>query len=222
MEPIRNCPGLDQLESFWELENGTAKKIVILGRENSLANCKVLSQFTELESLVLRSIKLPASVWIDLASLTRLRELRCDNVAVDCKGLPQLRSCQQLGALRLTSRRLKRLTASEISKLSSLEDLDLTSVPIAEISPLLDLKKLHSCSLIGTSITDQSLEIMPHFAVLHKLQLEGTSITDKGMRHLVGCESLRELTFTIHRSRLLRMKPSANCRIWQPSISTNP
>ncbi|HUE70962.1 MAG TPA: hypothetical protein VMP01_08735 [Pirellulaceae bacterium] len=138
----------------------------------------------------------------DLATLSRFRELEALRLfAVSVNGddegaEPQLLELPAMPHLRGLSLSLIRQPVAGLSKLQSLEvlELDECAVNNSMLDELESLKRLRELSLAETKITSEGLEHLAGLSQLEKLVLDDTLIDDSGLSHLSGLLRLNDLS----------------------------
>jgi Leucine-rich repeat (LRR) protein len=97
--------------------------------------------------------------------------------------------------LFLSSNKVTDLSLSYLSRLTNLEDLDVSFSQITDqgLSKLLELQSLKSLVLQNTQITNLGLRPLREFSRLESISLDMTKITDFGLSSLVGLTSLKSL-----------------------------
>jgi Leucine rich repeat len=124
---------------------------------------------------------------VNLASLTRLKQLQLDSTAIDDIGLDHVSGLTSLRSLSLTSTRisdaglkkLKRLT--QLTYLTLPSNITITDRGLAELSGLVNLESLY---LIGTRVSDAGLKHLKGMKRLTYLFVAGTMVTEAGIRRL--------------------------------------
>jgi hypothetical protein len=142
-----------------------------------------LERFSQLRALVLMRIPTPFRM-PPLSSLPQLRSLDLTGYKPTDEGFAFLASPSQLKSLRLRDVNVEDLRG--IGHLRSLERLDLTNVPIADLTPLQSLASLRTLVLHGTHVDD-----LTPLAALHDLEELDVSYT--AVRDIAPLASLSKL-----------------------------
>lgn len=158
---------------------------------------------TQLESLLLwgsNAQYLDGRDWAPLRALTRLSRLAVscrvtDEQVENVAALPHLHTVEFMSALRLTNRSL-----AAIAQVPGLRNLDLNECPNIDDAGMTHLAArtgLLTFQLIGSGITDKSLQLMGRWKRLRNLSLARTDgIGDEGLRALCAATHLKVLDVT--------------------------
>jgi hypothetical protein len=143
-----------------------------------------------------------------LETLTNLRLLELDGVAISGAGLAHLAKLSRLEVLRLigpsaldntggrhsssdsTELGLRRIAGLPKLRSLGLHDYNLSDRDLRQIARLKGLSELH---IEGDNITDEGLENLAGLTKLQTLELAAPRITDAGLRHLKGLAKLQAL-----------------------------
>ena len=112
----------------------------------------------------------------DLARVTHLKVVRTYNDGDEVHGLELLADCVNLQMLDLSGIGISGLDLSPLSKLKSLQELNLQHNPISDIYDLGGLPKLRRLNLASNRICD--IFPLQHFVQLEYLNLAQNKITD--------------------------------------------
>lgn len=128
-----------------------------------------------------------------LVPLQGLEELYMAETTIDNSAISLLENFPKLKKLRIAKNQIDDL--SGLSKVRSLEDLDLSECAMlddAAMTPLKDLTKLKKLNLWRVNISDAGIASIANLQSLESLNLDNTRLSDRGMLILTG---LNELTF---------------------------
>lgn len=185
--------GLSVLRSFHSLQ-----RLVVISANVTDAGMVHLEKLSGLRSLNLNGTKITDAGLERLRGLTALEELFLGGTQISDAGLANLTGLRSLRKLVLaTTRSMTDVALDHISRIASLQELDVTYTSIGVTGRGLGLlKALQNLNLTGTPATDECLAQLAGAHALRTLNLMRTAITNRGLSELSGLRRLSDLNLS--------------------------
>jgi Leucine-rich repeat (LRR) protein len=176
------------------------KGLVLVGEKSLEAKvtsneCKLLTQLTNCTSLSFHGLRIGHDVFHNIAKMSSLAELTCENCIIAPNEQTRFGSFQQLKGLQLPFSNISNGALRAIGQLKNLQTLNLVACDIDDggIQELGNLSMLSSLQLAHTRFADEGAAVISRLPRLVSLDVQSSQISDVGVNQIVRAGRIREL-----------------------------